>query len=93
MSASVFCPSMRILQPYDRIYVHISSERREPLVLHIPLFVVQVDYNLVLTYLKSKTPSTFTVGPSDHREDYKSYTWPFYSLVQTFCKSVCHLAL
>ena len=32
----------------------------------------------------SQTPSTTTVWPSDHREDYRSCAWPFYSLVRTF---------
>ena len=30
----------------------------------------------------SETPSTSSVWPSDHREDYRSCAWPFYSLVQ-----------
>ena len=32
----------------------------------------------------SQTPSTTTVWPSDHQEDYRSCAWPFYSLVRTF---------
>ena len=31
-----------------------------------------------------KTPSTTTVWPIDHRMDYRSCAWSFYSLVQTF---------
>ena len=30
--------------------------------------------------------STTTVWPSDHREDYRSCAWPFYSLVRPFLK-------
>ena len=30
----------------------------------------------------SETPSTSSVWPSDHREDYRSFALPFYSLVQ-----------
>ena len=36
----------------------------------------------------SQTPSTTTVWPSDHREDYRSCAWPFYSLVRTFPKAL-----
>ena len=36
----------------------------------------------------SQTPSTTTVWPSDHREDYRSCAWPLYSLVQTFPKAL-----
>ena len=36
----------------------------------------------------SQTPSTTTVWPSDHREDYMSCAWPFYSLVRTFPKAL-----
>ena len=36
----------------------------------------------------SQTPSTTTVWPSDHREDYRSCAWPFYSLVRTFPKAM-----
>ena len=36
----------------------------------------------------SRTPSTTTVWPSDHREDYRSCAWPLYSLVQTFPKAL-----
>ena len=36
----------------------------------------------------SQTPSTTTVWPSDHREDYRSFAWPFYSLVRTFPKAL-----
>ena len=32
--------------------------------------------------------STTTVWPSDHREDYRSCAWPFYSLVRTFPKAL-----
>ena len=30
----------------------------------------------------SEMPSTSTIWPRDHREDYRSCAWPFYSLVQ-----------
>ena len=30
----------------------------------------------------SETPSTLSVRPSDHREEYRSCAWPFYSIVQ-----------
>ena len=36
----------------------------------------------------SQTPSTTTVWPSDHREDYRSCAWPLYSPVQTFPKAL-----
>ena len=36
----------------------------------------------------SQTPSTTTVWPSDHRGDYRSCAWPFYSLVRTFPKAL-----
>ena len=36
----------------------------------------------------SQTPSTTTVWPSDHREDYRSCDWSFCSLVQTFPKAL-----
>ena len=32
----------------------------------------------------SYTPSTSKVWPSDHREEYRSCSWPFYSPVQIF---------
>ena len=34
------------------------------------------------------TPSTMTVWPIDHREDYRSCALPLYSLVQTFSKAL-----
>ena len=42
---------------------------------------------LLVGFENSQTPSTTTVWPSDHREDYRSCAWPFYSLVQTFPKA------
>ena len=44
------------------------------------------DFHLV-GFENSQTPST-TVLPSDHREDYMSCAWSFYSLVQTFPKAL-----
>ena len=35
-----------------------------------------------------KRPSTMTVWPIDHREDYRSCAWPFYSPVQSFPKAL-----
>ena len=35
----------------------------------------------------SETPATSSVWPSDHREDYRSCAWPFYSLVQIIPKA------
>ena len=33
----------------------------------------------------SKTPSNTTLWPIDHREDYRSCTWPFYTLCLKYC--------
>ena len=43
---------------------------------------------LLVGFENSQTPSTTTVWPSDHREDYRSCAWPFYSLVRTFPKAL-----
>ena len=43
---------------------------------------------LLVGFGNSQTPSTTTVWPSDHREDYRSCAWPFYSLVRTFPKAL-----
>ena len=43
---------------------------------------------LLVGFENSQTPSTTTIWPSDHREDYRSCAWPFYSLVRTFPKAL-----
>ena len=47
----------------------------------------QTEFHLV-GFENSQTPSTTTVWPSDHQEDYRSCAWPFYSLVRTFPKAL-----
>ena len=49
--------------------------------------VKHTEFQLV-GFKNSQTPSTTTVWPSDHREDYRSCAWPFYSLVRTFPKAL-----
>ena len=48
--------------------------------LRIPLGTFSILHLIGLE--NSETPSTSTVWPSDHREDYMSCAWPFYILVQ-----------
>ena len=43
------------------------------------------EFHLV-EFENSQTPSTTTVWPSDHRKDYRSCAWPFYSLYEPFLK-------
>ena len=49
--------------------------------------VKDTEFHLV-GFENSQTPSTTTVWPTDHREDYRSCAWPFYRLVRTFPKTL-----
>ena len=49
--------------------------------------VKHTEFHLV-GFENSLMPSTTTVWPIDHRENYRSCAWPIYSLVQTFPKAL-----